>query len=43
MIVLSHTQDNTENNIREEENNSNVGTNEEHSENKDLGEHAEQN
>jgi hypothetical protein len=37
-----HTQDNTENNIRQEQNNS-VGTNEEHSENKDLGENAEQN
>jgi hypothetical protein len=38
-----NTQDNTENNMREEENNSSVGTNEEHLENKDLGEDAEQN
>jgi hypothetical protein len=43
MIVVSHTQDNTENNTREKENISNVGTNEEHPENKDLGEDAEQN
>jgi hypothetical protein len=41
--IRHHTQDNTENNTREEENNSNVGTNEEHLENKDLGEYAEQN
>jgi hypothetical protein len=41
--IRHNTQDNTENNIREEENNSNVDTNEEHLENKDLGEDAEQN
>jgi hypothetical protein len=40
--IRHHTQDNTENNIIEE-NNSNLGTNEEHLENKDLGEDAEQN
>jgi hypothetical protein len=41
--VRHHTQDNAENNIREEENNSSVSTNEEHLENKDSGEDAEQN
>jgi hypothetical protein len=40
--IRHHTQDNTENNIRGEENNSSVGTNEEHLENKDSGEDAEQ-
>jgi hypothetical protein len=41
--IRRDTQDNAENNIREGENNSNVGTNEEHLENKDSGEDAEQN
>jgi hypothetical protein len=41
--IRHHTQDNTENNRREEETNSSVGTNEEHTENKDLGEDAEKN
>jgi hypothetical protein len=41
--IRHDTQDNTQNNIRDEENNSNVGTNEEHLEIKDLGEDVEQN
>jgi hypothetical protein len=41
--IRHHTEDNTENSIRDEENNSSVGTNEEYLENKDLGEDAEQN
>jgi hypothetical protein len=41
--IRHHKQDNTENNITEEENNRNLGTNEEHLENKDLREDTEQN
>jgi hypothetical protein len=40
--VRPHMQDNTKDHVREEGNNNHVGTNEEHLENKSLGEDVEQ-